>query len=82
MRAVAGVLSLTLSLDAPTAQDGWNYPVVAASVHPDHPAAQKLRQQNEATISLMTTALHPKDTSSCPPTYQSAPATRRRTRIR
>jgi hypothetical protein len=40
--------------------------VVAASVHPDHPAEQKLRQQNEATISLVTTALHPKDNQQLP----------------
>ena len=77
----AGVLSLTLSQGrARPPSTGWSYLVVAASVHPDHPARDCV-SRTPATVSSTTTAaaLQPRTTSSCPPTSQSAPATRRRT---
>jgi len=75
----AGVLSLKLSQGrARPPRMGWSYSVVAASVHPDHPARDCV-SRTPATVSSMTTALQPRTTSSChrPPKARQLP--RRRT---
>ena len=80
-REVAGVLSLKLSQGrARPPRTGWSYSVVAASVPPDQPARICV-SRTPATVSSTTTAaaLQPRTTSTCPPTSQSAPATRWRT---
>lgn len=87
----AGVLSLTLSQGrARPPSTGWSYSVVAASVHPDHPA--DMRQQNASHRQLDDHRRRPaaKDNqqlptdlpkrASYPPAYlqqANAPATKR-----